>query len=135
MLYQILFEDRTIFEGSNTYFDKKWSEMPDKNIAQIGFRLPDGNWLTLKGYEAYNHFIEATQDIYGSNKFILRYQYIMGKRGDKVHSYRITLFQDKDEKYHLGDITRREYKFGEEYSGKPTAGWKSGIKYEEQING
>lgn len=127
MLYQVMFRDGTTFDGGNSYKETNWNKIPDKQIKQIGFRLPDGNWLTLRGYEAYNHFIEATQDVYGSNKFTLRYQYLMGKLNGKVVSFRVSLFQTKDSKYRIGDITRREYIFGKEYANKPTKGWKQGV--------
>ena len=128
MLYQVIFDDKSTFNGGNSYKNTGWNNMPDKPIKQISFSLPDGNLLTLRGYEAYNHFIEATQDVYGSNKFTLRYQYLMGKINGKVVSFRISLFQTKDSKYKIGDITRREYPFGQEYTGKATKGWKKGNK-------
>ena len=128
MLYQVLFsDDNSIYKGGDSYKNTKWNDMPDKPIAQIAFTLPDGNILALRGYNAFNHFIEATQDVYGSNKFTLRYQYLMGKRGNRVISFRISLFETKDSKYKIGDITRREYEFGREYNNKPTKGWKKGV--------
>ncbi len=128
MLYQVMFQDGTTFNGGKSYKKTLWNEIPDKPIKQISFRLPDGNYFTLRGYEAYNHFIEATQDVYGSNRFTLRYQYFMGKLKDKVVSFRVSLFQTKDSKYKIGDITRREYIFGREYANKSTKGWKQGIR-------
>ena len=127
MLYQITFIDGTKYDGGMSYKETLWKEIPDKEIREISFRLPDGNWITLKGYESYNHIVEATQDVYGSNKFTLRYQYLMGKVGNKTHSYRITLFQTKDDRYRIGDITRREFEYGKEYNNQPTQGWKKGI--------
>lgn len=128
MLYQVQFNDGSSYNGGNNYKETKWNDMPKKNIKQIAFRLPDSNLLVLRGYKEYNHFCEATQDVYGSNKFTLRYQYLMGRIGDKVISYRITLFEGKNNRYKLGDITRREYEYGKEYNQKPTKGWKKGIK-------
>jgi hypothetical protein len=134
MLYQVQFEDGSIYNGGNSYKETKWNDIPDKSIKQIAFTLPDGNLLVLRGYEKFNHFCEATQDIYGSNKFTLRYQYLMGKLGDKVISYRITLFQIQDARYRIGDITRREYEYGKEYNNRPTNGWKEGIKKDGNTN-
>ena len=127
MLYRVRFDDGSIFEGGNTYKETKWLEIPDKKIKAISFYLPDGNILTLRNYEEYNHIIEATQDVYKSNKFTIRYQYLMGKKENKVISYRITLFQSQDSRYKIGDITRREYEYGKEYNGKATSGWHKGI--------
>ena len=128
MLYQVQFENGSVYDGGDSYRETKWNDIPDKSIRQIVFHLPDGNALVLKEYDEFNHFCEATQDIYGSNKFTLRYQYLMGKLGDKVISYRITLFQTKDARYKIGDITRREYEWGKEYNNKPTKGWKKGLR-------
>lgn len=127
MLYRVRFKDGTVFNGGKQYKDTKWNEIPDKEILAITFSLPNGDFLTLKDYEEYNHFYEATQDVYGSNKFTLRYRYLLGRTENKVTSYRITLFHTKDDKYRIGDITRREYEYGKEYSGKPTKGWKKGV--------
>jgi len=134
MLYRIIFTDETDFIGIS-YKNTRWNKIPDKSIKQINFFLPDGNIFTLHGFEEYNHFIEATNDFYAGKKnnqnvgkTILRFQYLMGRLGDKVVSYRITLYQSDTSKYKTGDITRRVYQFGKEYNGKPTLGWKKGIK-------
>jgi len=128
MLYRVRFKDGSVFDGGDDYKKTKWLEIPDdKEIQYVSFILPDGNLLILKDYEQFNHIVEATQDVYGSTKFIIRYQYLMAKKRNKVISYRITLFEDKDSRFKIGDITRREYEWGKEYSGKPTTGWKKGI--------
>ena len=127
MLYQVQFDDGSSYNGGESYKETLWNNMPDKPIKQIAIHLPDENLLVLRGYNEYNHFIEATQDIYGSIKFTLRYQYLLGKLGDKVISYRITLFEGKNNRYKMGDLTRREYERGKEYKNSPTKGWKKGI--------
>jgi hypothetical protein len=127
MLYQVQFTNGKIFNGGDSYKVTNWKEMPDLEIKSIAFLLPDGNLLVLKDYEEYNHIVEATQDVYGSTKFTLRYQYLMGRKNNKVTSYRIVLFETKDSKFKIGDITRREYEYGKEYSGSGTKGWKKGI--------
>ncbi len=131
MLYKCQFVDGSVFEGGNSYYNTKWLEIPkDKQIKQITFALPDGNLIILQDYEAYNHFCEATQDVYGKgiiSKPTLRYRYLMGRKGNKVISFRISLFQSPTSKYQIGDITHREYEFGKEYNNKPTKGWKKGV--------
>ena len=103
MLYRVRFKDGSVFDGGQEYKNTKWLEISnDKEIQYISFVLPDGNLLILKDYEAYNHFIEATQDVYGSRKFTIRYRYFMGKKLNKVISYRIALFEDKDVVLKLG---------------------------------
>ena len=101
MLYQVVFDDKSIFKGGDSYKNTNWVNIPDKFIKQISFALPDGNFITLQGYEAYNHFIEATQDFYGvtgksKGKPTIRFQYLRGKIKNKIISFRISLFQTKD---------------------------------------
>jgi len=127
MLFQVQFNDGSSYQGGEDYKNTKWLSIPDKQIRQIAFSLPDGNLLVLRGYDEFNHFCEATQDVYNSTKFTIRYQYLMGRLGDKVISYRVTLFEGKNNKFKIGDITRREYEWGKEYNQKPTKGWKKGI--------
>ena len=134
MLYEVKFKDGTNFIGGKDYYNTKWKEILDKSIKQIAFKMPDGNIMILHGYESYNHFIEVTKDIYAGKKnsqnlgkVIVRYQYLMGRIGNKVVSFRITLYQSDTSKYKTGDITRRVYEFGKEYNNQPTIGWKKGI--------
>lgn len=131
MLYKIVFKDNAIYKGGDSLMDSKWRGIPeDKEIASLIYSLPDGNLITLRDYEAYNHLIEATQNIYGSacTRQVIRAIYLMGLKGNIVTSYRISLFEEKNSKYKLGDITRREYILGKEFRGQPTSGWKKGIK-------
>lgn len=131
MLYKIKFKDDTIFNGGNSLKDSKWNEIPEnKEIESLIYSLPDGNLIILREYEAYNHLVEATQNFYGSDnvKETIRAIYLMGLEKGVVTSYRITLYEIKDSKYKIGDITRREYPIGKEYYGAPTRGWKKGIK-------
>jgi len=100
-LYQVIFSDGSAYEGGKSYFNTGWNDMPDKKIKRIFYRLPDGNYLTLHGYDEYYHMIEATKDWARIGKTIeklnnkprIEYAYIMGRKGKKVVSYRITLFQ------------------------------------------
>ena len=132
-MYQVIFVDGTKFDGGN-YQETKWKAIPNKPIKQINFVMPDGNIFILHDYDEYNHFVEVTTDIYAGKrnsqnlgKVILRYQYLLGRKGDKVVSYRISLYQSETSKYKSGDITRRVYEFGKEDNGKPSLGWKRGI--------
>lgn len=116
-LYTIIFNDDTKFIGGTDYREPKWEEIPcNKKIRRIFYRLPDGNYLTLGGYDDYYHMIESTENIIGKDvgKRIIRYAYIMGRKNNTVTSYRITLFQTKDSRYKIGDIVRREYDINSE---------------------
>ncbi len=113
-LYTIIFEDESTYNGG-TIFDTKWLDIPTKKIKRIFYRLPGGNFLCLGKYDKYFHYIEAVQDITGTErgKTKLEYAYIMGKKGRVVTSYRITLFTKKLDKYRQGDITVRYFDFND----------------------
>ena len=127
MLFKVRFNDGSVFNGRNDIKESLWNEIPDKEIKAVIFTLPDGNILILKDYEAYGNMFEATRNFYGSNAYKVRYRYFLGKKRDKTISYRLTLFENKDSRFKIGDITRREYDFGKEWYGKPYADWKKGI--------
>ncbi len=110
-VFTVIFEDESHFQGGVDYYNTKWLEIPNKKIKRIFYGLPDENMLCLHDYEKYFHMIEATQDLTGKNKrqTKIEYAYIMGKRGNKVDSYRITLFETKDSRYKIGDIVKRQF--------------------------
>ena len=108
VLFTIIFDDKTYFKGGNSYFKTKWKEVPHKKIKRIFYRLPDGNYLCLENYDKYYHMVEAVTDLNGTekNKTKLENAYIMGKKGNKVISYRIILRKDS-----RGSIIREEIDF------------------------
>ncbi len=111
ILYVVVFTDKTSFKGGD-FYNTKWNEIPAKKIDRIIYSLPDGNAITLHGYEKYYHFIEATNDLNGQNAghVCLQHACIMGKKGNKVTVYTIILRKhDIEETYKYGDIIRREY--------------------------
>jgi len=115
-LFSVVFEDGSLFVGGTSYFESKWLEIPNKKIKRIFYRLPNNDYICLGGYEKYFHMIEATQDLTGplKGKVKLHYAYIMGKLKDKVISYRITLFNNENDKYRIGDITMRIFDINNE---------------------
>ena len=133
MLYKAIFLDGSEFEGGNSVFNTKWTSIPnDKGIKEVHYFLSDGNKIVLKDYEAYNHIVEATRDIYGPKGMKLQFKlhnvYIMGLKNNIVTSYRISLKGKKgQDKYLAGDITKRESPLGKEFRGHPTVNWKKGI--------
>lgn len=110
-LFQVIFEDGTMFQGGDNYFVCKWTDIPKKKIKRIFYKLPTGDYIALDGYDRYFHMIEATNDLTGKRKGIvtLRYAYIMAQKGDKVRSYRMSLYSKPDDKFKTGDITIREF--------------------------
>jgi len=109
--------------------DSLWTSLPNKPIKALEYTLPyGGDSLKLSGYEEYLHMVEVCMTI-GRNPQI-EYVYIMGKIGNKVTSYRITVIQKSAvTRYKIGDITVRVYEVGKEYRGGATSGWKTGIQF------
>lgn len=110
-LYSVIFEDKSCFVGGTDYENTKWLEIPQKKIKRLFYRLPSGDYLILDGYDKYYHMVEALKDITGieRGKIKLQYAYIMGKKDNKVVSYRITLFNKPTDRYKTGDIVKREF--------------------------
>lgn len=92
-LFTVVFEDDSIFKGGENYKETKWLEIPNKKIKRLFYKLPHGDYFCLSGYEKYYHFIEATKDLNGKRKGEerLEYVYLMGKLGNKVIVYKISL--------------------------------------------
>lgn len=104
-LFIVVFKDGERFVGRTSYFDTGWLDLPLKPIKRIFYKLPNSmDYICLEGYESFFHMIEATKDWVRigagkveklNNKPIIEYAYIMGKRGNKVVSYRIVLSQKR----------------------------------------
>ena len=123
-IFQVVFEDDSVFKGGTEFTDTKWLQIPNKKIKRVFYKLPDDNFLCLSGYENYFHMCEATQDwmrMTGNKstrlnvKPRIEYAYIMGRKNDIVTSYRITLFHEKNNKYKIGDIVRREFNINDKF--------------------
>ena len=116
-LFTVIFTDGTHLIGGLDYFNTKWLDIPkDKKIKRIFYRLPNNDCLCLDGYDKYFHMIEATCDLNGRDKgkTKIEYAYIMAKKENSVISYRITLINKNNEKYHQGDITFRIFDINDE---------------------
>ena len=115
-LFKIIFTDNTICYGGN-YYKTNWLQFPYKKIKQIFYRLPDDNYLFLHNYDKYYHMMEAVMDFNGKakDKQLLQYAYIMGKKDKEVSSYRITLFENKDSRYKIGDIVIRKFNINDKF--------------------
>jgi len=109
--------------GNNDYLDPKWKDIIGE-VDKVFFRLPDGNFFVMHSYKKYIYLVEGTQDLTGQNRGKLRveYLYFMGLRNGIVDSYRITMFDKRKDRYKIGDITKRQYKW-EEMKNK-YIGWK-----------
>jgi hypothetical protein len=132
-IFKITFTDNTIFEGGDSIYDSKWKDIPSKEILCLEYFIDEHESVTLRNYESYNYFIEATNNIYGPKGTDLTQQlhniYLMGIKDGKVVSRRISLVGiDGTDKYLKGDSTKRTVELGKEFRGKPTVGWKKGTK-------
>jgi len=118
-IFTVIFKDKTVFQGGTSYKETKWKDIPDKEIKRIFYKLSNGDCLCLDGYEKYYHQVEVTKDwMKIKNRKVelldsepnIEYVYIMGKKENKVISYRITMSPPHlDSKYRTGDITKREF--------------------------
>lgn len=115
-LFTVIFQDGSHFVGGTDYFETKWLEIPLKKIKRIFYKLPNNDAICLDGYNKYFHMVEALKDITGKERGIvkLQYAYIMGRKDDKVTSYRITLFNKENNRFRMGDITMREFNINDE---------------------
>lgn len=111
--------------------DSLWTSLPNKPIQALEYLLPNANdSIKLSGYEAYLHMIEAVIPM-GRNA-IIENVYLMGRIGNQITSYRITILQRKSvNRYKIGDITVRVLQKGKEYRGGTTSGWLLGLKRKE----
>ena len=127
-LYVLNFEDGSHYEGGDVV-NPNWSKAPDKLIKSMEVIQSSGDSIILKGYEFYNFFIEAVAsigqegNIKGDTK--LTYIFALGKKGNQITSFRISLGDYHGHKE--DDITLRKLIEGQEYYGKPSSGWKKGI--------
>lgn len=106
-LYHIIFEDKTEFNGGPSIFETRWTSIPDKKIDKLIYQLPYKDYLVLEGYEKYFHMVEATMDFCGQNKGGKKVEYIflIGKKGNKYLSYRISVSDKEKINQKIGDIS------------------------------
>lgn len=111
--------------------DSLWTSLPKKPLTALEYLLPQANdSIKLSGYEEYLHMVEAVMPV-GRNAFVENV-YLMGRTGDKVVSYRITILQRRVvSRYKIGDITVRVLQRGKEYRGVVTKGWLPGLTKKE----
>lgn len=138
MIYKIIFKDGSVFTGGKDVFVTNWLNIPEnKEIKELHYALPDSNIIVLRGYDAYNHLVEVSKEAFNNRKHVpiksavrtlngvrVISVFLMGKKGNKVISYRIILEEYENSKYKIGDITRREKEFGKEFYGAPSTGWR-----------
>ncbi len=75
-LYTIVFHDRTTFEGGDSYFNTKWTDIPDKDISTLFYYLPSGESLCFTHFKRIYCFIDGAMDIMGAEKGKIKPEYI-----------------------------------------------------------
>jgi hypothetical protein len=65
-LFQVIYEDNSIYEGGN-YQDTKWLGIDkNKKIRSLFYLLPTGDYLGLGGFKRVYQYIEVLTDLNGS---------------------------------------------------------------------
>lgn len=126
-LFVAVYENNEQIEGGNSYFDTKWLSLPLKQIKSLFYKLPSGDYLTFSGYNKYFNMVEALQDFTGTERgqVKLQYVYIMAQKENKVISYRVSLLQQKNDRYQEGDITVRTFDKNDKFIlGLNAEGWR-----------
>jgi hypothetical protein len=122
MNYTLTFDDGVVYNSPDIRRkDPGWaSEYGAKRtgIRELTMRLPNGQALKLKGFEAYNFFVEASQALGGGGAKISAFCFC-GRWAGYVVVYRIDM--------KTGQIIKRMAMDGQEYFGSATRGWRRGL--------
>ena len=122
-MYTVIFENGTNYEGGDLE-NSRWNDMPDLPIIRLEYSFPslskenkEGQTALMEGYDSYNHLVER---INIQAKEIINKVILLGKIDQQVS---IITYDCKTKK-----ISQSTAEFGKEYEGKPSTGWKIGIK-------
>jgi hypothetical protein len=131
MKYTLTFDNGVVYTSPDIRSkDPGWaSENGEKNVGirELTFKITGaGASLVLKGFEAYNFFVEASQAIGCAGAKIDAFCFCGRYRGHVV-LYRID-FKTKQ-------ITKRLSADGKEYFGSATRGWRKGLMWENARSG
>jgi hypothetical protein len=105
-------------DGELVQFEKGWNDLPNKPILRVKITI-DKHMLMMEGYEEYNHLQEYCMNISNGSQSV-RNRFLLGKKGDRVKAIIYNYIDDKIEEF--------EAEFGSEYYGRPSTGWKEGVK-------
>jgi hypothetical protein len=104
--------------GELIQIEKGWNNLPNKPILRVKITI-DNHVLMMEGYEEYNHLQEYCMNISNGIQNI-RNRFLLGRIGNMVKGIKYNYITDKIEKF--------ETEFGSEYYGRPSTGWKEGVK-------
>jgi hypothetical protein len=108
-------------DGELIQIEKGWNDLPNKPILRVKITI-DNHVMMMENYESYNHLQEYCTNLLSGNK-TLRNRYLLGRKGDKIKGIKYNYISNTFEEF--------ECEFGKEYNGRPSTGWKEGIKSEE----
>ncbi len=130
MKYTLTFDDGIVYTSPDIRRkDPGWaSEDGAKRVGirELILKIPGGKALILKGFEAYNFFVEASQALGGRGAKIDAFCFCGRWRGHVV-VYRIDL--------KTGKVIKRLARDGQEYFGSATRGWRMGLMGEKAESG
>jgi hypothetical protein len=130
MNYKIKFSDGIVYNSPDIRSnDPGWASEADvksKGIEYISIVLPNKQILTLRGFEKYNFFVEASQTFRKEDTKIDAFYFCGAYRGHVV-IWKID--------YRTQEIVKSMAKEGFEYNGTPTRGWRMGLLGEKAESG
>ena len=126
MINQKTFKYELIFDDGVRYLspdirrsDPGWaSEFCEKPIRELKFYLPDKRVLILCNFEAYNFFVECSENL-GGGKCRLEALYFCGAWRARVVLWKFDLVKKK--------VFKAIVPWGQEYAGTATRGWRPGL--------
>ncbi len=113
----ITWESPNIFEKDPGWASEENGTLGD--IHEMCIPISKEKAIILQGFEKYNFFVEALQNLNGGGKAKIQSFYFCGAFQGKVLSYQINPVTKQ--------IIKRVSKEGEEYVGSATRGWRKGI--------
>jgi len=118
--YELVFKDGIKFLSPDVRRnDPRWAtESSKKPIRMLKFFLPSGQVLVMSGFEAYNFFVECSENL-GGGGCMLEAFFFCGAHSGHVMVWKFDLRQKK--------VFRFLKRWGEEYAGTKTRGWRPGI--------
>lgn len=131
MKYTIVFDDGIVYTSPDIREkDPGWAAedgAKQTGIREISIDLQIRRQLILKGFEAYNFFVEASQALGEKGGARIEAFYFLGKWRGHIVSWGVHLG--------TGQVTKQMAIDGREYHGTATRGWRMGLMGEKARSG
>ena len=104
-LFQVIYEDNSIYEGG-TYEDTKWLGIDkNKKIRSLFYLLPTEDYLGLGGFKRVYQYVEVVKDLNGteSGKIKIEFICLIVEKEDKYIQYKIN---HKDNDIEINYLTK-----------------------------